>query len=410
MRKSWLMAIVAIVFGLTFPMTFLKVPPTMVLLIKQFNISLTAAGLLMTVPAIAIMIAAIPGGILVHKIGAKNTMFVALGCALVGNVLGAISDNFGILLVARAFDGTAFSIAGIAIPDIISMWFPAQKRGLPMSLFSLWVGVGMLILFNGTAGIVAVSSWRGVWWSIATLGVILGIVFALVVRSPKPGEGSGETDPQQAGPKVSVLEGFKLPIAWLLGIIDFLYTVMFAVFNNYYATYLQDGVKLDLGTANHLYGYTNIGAIVGGLAIGFLLNKVNKKNHPLVLIAIIIPVTIGAFMEYQITSVAMLIPFFLFVGVFNQTIPPILYTIGPNMSPRPEMVGPIMAVITLGQSLGGIIGPMLVGPLVESPAGNNWGALAPLQLGIMVAALVFAVILMRMSTKKVQASNLNQHL
>jgi hypothetical protein len=72
-----------------------------------------------------------------------------------------------------------------------------------------------------------------------------------------------------------------------------------------------------------------------------------------------------------------------------------------------------MAIITLGQSIGGIVGPMLVGPTVETPAGNNWAALAPLQLGIMLATLVFAIILMRMASKKTEtptAGNINQQL
>jgi MFS family permease len=410
MKKSWLMAIITILFGMTFAMTFLKVPPTMVLLIKEFNISLTASGLLMSIPSIAILVATIPAGILVQKIGAKNTMFVSLGVGILGNAIGALSASLSLMLVARVFDGAAFSIASVAIPPIIAMWFPPQKRGLPMAVFSLWVSIGMLIIFNVTSTIVSISSWRGVWWFITVLSVILGLLFALVLKSPKPGEGAGETERQaEAGQKVSVSEGFKLPFAWMLAIIDFLYTVMFGVFNNYYATYLQEGVKLDLGTANHIYSYATIGMIIGGIVIGFILNAINKKRHCLVLTAIMIPCAIAAFIQYQVTQAAILIPFLLVVGLIYQFIPPALFTIGPNMAPRPEMIGPVMAIITFGQSVGGIISPLIVGPVVAA-SGGNWSGLSLPLLGIMVLSVIVAIVLQVMSTKNRQAGDVNQPL
>jgi MFS family permease len=407
MRKSWIVGITSILFAMTFAMGFLKVPPTMMLLIEHFGLDLTSSGWLMTIPSVAILVATIPAGILVQRIGAKNTMFVCLGLGIAGNLLGALSPTLAVMLVARALDGAAFGVASVAVPPILAMWFPAQKRGLPMAFFSIWVSVSMLIVFNVTDAIASRFTWRGVWIFVIILSVVLAIVFALVVRKPKHGEGATleeEAKGEQNLPKVSVFEGFKLPAAWILAIIDLLYTIMFGFFNNYYATYMQNGIGLDLGTANGIYSYATIGMIIGGIVAGVILNKVNKGKHGIFTIILLIPIAVAGFVLFRLTSVGVLIPAMLIIGFLFQFVPPTLFTIGSNIAPRPEMIGPIMAIITFGQSIAGIASPMMVGPIVGSMENANWGNLSVPMLGMMVVSIGFAVVLQFTTYKKKSVS------
>ncbi len=53
MKKAWLMVMITILAALTCAISFLKVPPTMVLLMDEFGVNLTIIGLAMTIPTIS---------------------------------------------------------------------------------------------------------------------------------------------------------------------------------------------------------------------------------------------------------------------------------------------------------------------------------------------------------------------
>ncbi len=149
-------------------------------------------------------------------------MYIILGMALIGNIIGALSTSYSMLLIGRIFDGACFSVASFVVPAVIASWFPPQKRGLPTGIFSVWVAFSMLIVFNIANPIAAVFTWRGVWWFACILTVILGIVFALVFKYPKGGEGSDETLVQvRQEQKTSVTAGFKSRAGWNVAIVFF---------------------------------------------------------------------------------------------------------------------------------------------------------------------------------------------
>ena len=76
MKKAWLMVIITILTALACAISFLKVPPTMVLLMDEFGVSLTIIGLAMTIPTISQLVVSLPFGVVLAKIGAKKTMFI----------------------------------------------------------------------------------------------------------------------------------------------------------------------------------------------------------------------------------------------------------------------------------------------------------------------------------------------
>jgi MFS family permease len=405
MKKSWLMALISLLVAVTYAMAFLKVPPTMLPLIKYFGIDMIQAGLLMTVPSIGMIPAAILGGLICSKFGPKKTCYVAFVCAMIGNIMGAlVGANFFLFLIARAFDGASFAIGGIGVPAIISMWFTKQKRGFPLGIFALWTSVAMVIMFN-TAGqlIEATGTWKTFWWAISGFSVIVIIIFALVVRKPEPGEGAADEEVEikevKQVQKFSILQWFKIPYAWMVGGIDLLYTIQYTSFNNYYTTYMQEVIGLDLTTANRLYSIVTTSAIVGTFLIGFLMTKINKDKHAIFLAIVLVPISFFSFMMFKFTTVAVLIPVFVLVGTINQFQKPLCFTLEPNLAPNPAMIGPALAIMSFLNAIAGIVGPMIAGPIIQSSEGNQWGRLPPFQLGVMVLCVILGVVLVREAAK-----------
>ncbi|NLP44373.1 MAG: MFS transporter, partial [Peptococcaceae bacterium] len=305
MKKVWLMVIVTILTSITCTIAFLKIPPTMVLIMEAFGVSLTVVGLTMTVATIAQVTVSLPFGIVAAKIDPKKSMYIVLLLGFLGGVIGALSANYNILLVGRILDGACFGMASIVGPQIITMLFPPEKRGLPMGIFSIWVPLGMLTIFNLANPIAEAYSWRGVWWFSSIVIIALAIIFILVFRSPPNanGEGSSQSMVQaEQGYKSFILTAFKSRAIWNIAFSFFFFSFLYAVLNNYYSTYLVQEVGLELGTANKIYTFSIIGMAIGGIITGTILNKVNRNNHAVLLTISLVLIAFCAFFQFQVKS------------------------------------------------------------------------------------------------------------
>lgn len=404
MKKAWTMASIAILTGIVFVIGLYKVPPTMVLLMSDLKIDMTVVGLTMSVCAIAATIVSLPSGALMQKFGPKRLGIAAILMAAVGCIIGIASNNFMVFLMGRALEGASFGMIAIVVTTIIAVWFPAEKRGLPMSIFTLWVSFGMLIIFNVTNLIVPSFGWKGVWWMHLILLVIFLVLFATVIAIPAKQESSGEETSQ---PQVSVLEGFKSLGAWLLGIIFLLYAIGNVIFNTYYPTFLQQSLGLDMATSNFYSSIATIGMLFCGITIGFVLNKVKNKNHPNLLFGAMILSAAVSYFQFKITAVAYL-PLILFIfGVIWQMVPPILHTIAPDAATRPETIPATLSVVTVCSAVGGMIGPMILGPIVVA-ANGNWAATGFPLLLILLIGVIASVALIFMMKKKYQQTTIQE--
>ncbi|UWG96932.1 MFS transporter [Dehalobacter sp. DCM] len=402
MKKAWLMVVIAILTGLVFTMGLFKIPPIMVLLMQDYKVGIAVIGLVMTAFALSSTIIALPGGAIIQKVGVKNAGLLSVAFALVGNILGVISGSFTMLVISRLIEGLGYGLISIVIPAIIAMWFPAEKRGFPMGIFTLWVSIGMLIILNLTNIIVPGYGWRGSFWLITALLVLMGIIFALVIRVPKEGEGANEPKSLQPLEKFSVWEGFKSPGAWLLGLIFFAYSWPSVGYSGFYPTYLTTFLGLDLVTANKVTSFGTWGMIVGGVLVGLVLNRIKNKNHSTFLITIMALSTVFFFFLFRFSSVSAIVPFILIFGIVNQFVPPALFTMAPGTATRPETVAATMGIINLGANLGGIVGNTFTGPMVQS-FGGDWSKLSLFMLVIALVGVAASIVLKLVTAKRAKA-------
>jgi MFS family permease len=146
---AWLVLAVLLLFSVAAPLNQNKVPPIMPILIKELGLSVSSAGLLMSVFAVTGLILALPAGLIYQKAGARVTGLLAGGSILLGAALGALSHSFGALLASRAIEGIGTSFMAVLAPAIIAQWFTARQRGTAMGIWATWVPVGtttMLLL------------------------------------------------------------------------------------------------------------------------------------------------------------------------------------------------------------------------------------------------------------------------
>lgn len=141
---------------------------------------------------------AVPGGLLVARIGDKWALTSGLAIMLGSAVLFAVSDSYGLMLFSRLLAGSGAVLVTILLPKVVTDWFAGKEIATAMatiaSSFGLGVGLAMAIL----PFIAELTSWSGAVFANAAT-IVLAIVFLLTTF------GNRETD---SG------EGKKLPGLW----------------------------------------------------------------------------------------------------------------------------------------------------------------------------------------------------
>ena len=104
---------------------------------------------------------------IIMKLGTKKSTLLVLMCAAIGACVSAFAGSYEMLVVGRLIEGVGYACIGTVVPVLVSEWFPPNKRGVPMGVFSIWVPLGSMFIM-GTSGfffdVNEPSSYHNVFW------------------------------------------------------------------------------------------------------------------------------------------------------------------------------------------------------------------------------------------------------
>lgn len=154
------------------PMAALVIPPMMTVIIEEQGISVTQAGLIMTVWWLAVAAHTAPGGCLADALTHKTGLVIGLGLAIAGTFLLTNATMYPLLLVGLGVVGAGRGVYQSSAVGQISKTFTArrgQALGFRVGAFD-FAGV----LAGGLAAVVlSVATWRDAFLPIlAALAVL----------------------------------------------------------------------------------------------------------------------------------------------------------------------------------------------------------------------------------------------
>ena len=124
----------------------------------------------------------------------NRVKLVAISCGIwcLFSAASGFATNFTTLALARI--GVGVGEAGGSPPSysILSDYFPPERRGGALAIYSLGVPIGSLLGIAGGAWIAAQYGWRAAFVTIGLLGLVLPVLLLLVVREPVRGQLDGE--------------------------------------------------------------------------------------------------------------------------------------------------------------------------------------------------------------------------
>ena len=116
----------------------------------------------------------------------SRTLIIAGGCVLWSGATiatGLATDEVS-LIVARAAVGIGEAAFAAPAYSLLADYFKPQRRGLAFAILGLATYFGQIIGQAGGPALAAVEDWRFAFYTLGAIGIVLGLLTALIVRDP----------------------------------------------------------------------------------------------------------------------------------------------------------------------------------------------------------------------------------
>lgn len=376
---AWVILAVVYLASVVAPFNQFKVPPIMPVLMSAFNINLTQAGLLMSVLAVVGLALALPAGVILQRLGPRTTALIALGSMAAGAALGALSANYGLLMLSRVIEGAGMGLIGVAAPATIAMWFPPARQGAPMGIWATWVPVGMISIYNLAPQLAGTLGWRSVWWLGVAFAVAMVFVSGLLLRRPPAAGGTG--DPA-APARLDLRSALANGDIWLLALAFACFNLALIGLGTYYPTFLNEVRGYPLGQAAFIASIGTLVILFTAPLAGLFSDRIGSRR----LVFSLPFLAVAALLVFPFHVTGWQIPAVMIAqGMIAGAIPTAIFAAAPEVMRRPEWAGLGLAVILVGQNLGQLIGPVLFGQLV---AGLGWAMAGYLMIPVCLLGFI----------------------
>jgi MFS transporter, CP family, cyanate transporter len=369
--------------GIAMRMTLLVMPPVIPLVHDELRMSETQVGLLVGLPLAVFAFAAVPGSLLIARVG--TTLAVTLGmtiAAIAGAARAAAVDTWT-LYAAAIVSGFGVAIMQPGMPTLVREWLPHS-----IAVGTIGYSAGMLLgaMFPAVFTIAYVlpavgGSWRldVVVWAVPAL--LMAPVFFLL--SPKTRGISGTN----AMSKGLWWPDWKNPVVWLLGFTFACNNSPYFVTSAFLGDYLATLGKPELLGAS--LGWLN-GSQIVALAVLFLTaNRLQMRAWPFLVFG---PILLAAFLVLIIftRSSFAIVAATAVIGIAAAVTMTAILAMPAFLSRPGDVPRTAAGMFTVAYTCAIII-PTICGALWDS-TGRPWTAFVPLCICAVVLTVLGAVV------------------
>ncbi len=174
--------------GVALRLTILAVPPVIPLVQGELHLNATQIGILTGLPSMLFAFAAVPGSLLIARLGVRAALVVGLAVtAAAGALRGALPDVMWLYAMTVAM-GAGVAVMQVTMPTAVRAWIP-DRIGFATAVYTngLLIGEILPVAFALLVLPLVGGSWQWsfVFWS-APVAVITVVVLAGAPRA-KPG-------------------------------------------------------------------------------------------------------------------------------------------------------------------------------------------------------------------------------
>ncbi len=362
-------------------MSALSAPPLFSEIAKDMPLSKTEMGTIMGATTLAgIFMSPIWGG-LADKIGCRWVM--GLGGILAG-IAGGLRYFAGSpveLMIYMFFLGAGGTSFMIIMAKVLSSWFPPQKVATMNAICFAGVTIGTAVAMGTAAKIMApfFNGWRGTFLFLAVCSFIMGVLWLILYRDPQVQKGA-------TGEKENMASNFKTvlkirDIRLLAMSNGFLNICLMAVMALLPVTLQERGIA----NAGPLISIMMITSLITKLIVSVVSDKLGKRKLFLVLGGIVSGLCLPGYLV--LTGISLIILLLFYGAVIGPSAPIIMTATVEVEEIGKTLSGTALGVVSMIATLGGFIGPVITGILMDA-TGSAWGGFIFLAVSSIVAGLI----------------------
>ena len=142
-------------------LTILAVPPILAMIIVDLKLSGTEVGVLNAIPVCLFALVAVPGSLLIARVGATPALIIGLVIAAAGSALRGLAFGTLTLYAATVVMSVGIAVMQPALPPVVRQWVP-HRIGFATAVYTNGLLCGEIFPVGLAAVIVPLlaASWR----------------------------------------------------------------------------------------------------------------------------------------------------------------------------------------------------------------------------------------------------------
>lgn len=373
----------------------LMLPPLFPWLMKDFNLSYTKAGLLMTTFFVISGIGQALAGFIVDRVGSRPVLFFGIGLLAFSGVILGLSNSYGMLMLTAAIAGLGNSIFHPADFTLLNRRVAQPRLGHAFSVHGLSGNLGWAAAPVFMAGIAAIAGWQAAGFSAAAVGaVVLAVLFwrrrmltNVAAELVVPSHAHAEAEKPASANQFAFMRSTAV---WMCLAFFFFSTAAFGILQNYSPAILGNVYGMSLVVATGSLTAYLLGSAAGTITGGFLASR-NERNERLIAIALGFSALMALLLASGQIGAALVFPVMALMGFGVGTSGPnrdLLVRRAATSQFGKTSFGRIYGFVYSGLDVGLAMSPLAFGPLLD--AGEFQAALVAVAV-LQVAALVTAM-------------------
>jgi MFS family permease len=366
----------------------LMIPPLFPWLMKDFDLSFTEAGFLMTVFFVVSGTGQALAGFVVDRIGARPVLFSGVLMLVLSGIALGLAQNYPMLMLAAALAGAGNSVFHPADFTLLNHRVSLPRLGHAFSVHGLSGNLGWAAAPFLMTSVAVFAGWRMAGFAAALVGLaaLLMLYVGRDYLKVTPAAAVSDSAAVSAGPATGFL---RSGVVWLCFLFFLLSTSAFGALQNYSTASLQNIYALSLaGAASGLIAYLLGGA--GGIAVGGFIATRHAQDR-IIAIGLSTGAAIGLLLAAGVVAGWAVLPLMAVMGACVGIAGPsrdLLVRKAATHGLGKASFGRVYGFVYSGLDVGLAIAPLIFGPLMDGGHFNAlWVGVALLQGLAVVSAL-----------------------
>jgi MFS family permease len=230
---------------------------------ETYGLSLSVAGLLVTILWLGSALGQLPGGILADRFSERRIMTAGLVVVAVALSVVALTERAAVVFLATGLVGVGLSLYPIARITVLTEIYP-DSIGSALGVTMATGDVGQTVLPPAVGVVAAAVAWQlGLGVFVPAFLVLAGLVWVTVPNDV----GATDDPPFSLGQAGAVLTDLPARTMGLVTLVLFLYILVWQSFTGFYPTYLVEIKGLSPSVAGTVFAlFFGVGVVVKPIA------------------------------------------------------------------------------------------------------------------------------------------------